>query len=306
MRFSEAYSPGTAIGAGWNALKRAPLPLLIGSVILWIASSHHGIKVDVDDLPRWAWDFLGLAIVAGGLWGILLFPLEVFVLSGYYRVAGRALYGQPSPLERLFGSSDRFLDMLLWRLLRIALLVLTLAALALPLVPLGLFGSVAAIFGNGHWGNWQGIGLVFGILAFLYIFFFTLPVFFYVELGLYFGTFLVALEGKGPRDALRESWGLASGNRLWLFLYRAVMFLVAGAGFFALFVGYIATRAITDAGAVGAFLALRKGVWVRGTEVDRGSGTPMDPPPPPGPTAPPPPREPTSPPGPPPPVPPRG
>lgn len=286
MEFSKAYSPGTAIEAGWNAVKRAPVALLVGCLLLVVTSSHYGIRGHLEDLPRWAWDYLGLAVLGGGIWTLLLFPLEVFVTSGYYRVAGRAIYGQRPSFERLFGSGDRFLDMLLWQILRIAILVLTALVLALPLIPLGVFGGVAAIFGGGDW-DWPGLGFLFGALAFLYIVFFSLPVFLYVELGLYFGPFLVALEGKGPGDALRESWGLASRNRLWLLFYRAVMFVVASAGVFALFIGYFVTRSITDAGAVGAFLALRKGAWPTGTETGRPAGPRSGGPVPPVPPAPP-------------------
>lgn len=287
MRFSEAYSPGRAIEGGWSALKRAPAPLLIGAVLLAASSSQCGLEADdLRDAPRWAWEFLGIALVGGSLLSVLFFALQVFITPGYFRVARSALLGQPVPFEHLFAAGDRFLPMLLWQLLRAGILVVTAMALAVPLVPLGIVGGVAAIFGNGRWENWQEIGLAFAVLAFIYLLFVALPVFFYVEMGLYFGRFLVALEDKGPGDALRTSWRLAGGNRLWLFLYRVILFAVSVAGFFALFVGYFATRALADAGTVGAFLAYRQGMWpARTVGGIPGPASPMagGPPPPPSP-----------------------
>ncbi|MEZ4649748.1 MAG: hypothetical protein R3E97_13375 [Candidatus Eisenbacteria bacterium] len=274
MRFSEAYSPGTAIEAGWGALKRAPLPLLLGAVILMLSGSHCGVDSDDwRDMPRWAWDFLGVAILSGGVFSLLFFALQVFVTPGYLRVAGRAVYGQRPEFEKLFGSGDRFFDMLLWMLLRIALLVGTAFALSLPLLPLGLFGGAAALIGSGRWEHWDGVGVVFVMIGVLYLLLFALPVFLYVELGLYFGRFAVALEKKGPGDALRLSWSLASGNRLRLLLFRAVMFLVFFVGLFAFFIGSIVTRAIADSGSVGAFLALRRGAWPNLATMSYESGT---------------------------------
>lgn len=267
MRFSEAFSLGTALGRGWSAIRRAPVPLLVGCVLLVVSGSHCGFEAeDLADLPRWAWDFLGVAILGGGLWGVLLFALQAFVMPGYLRAAESALHGRTAPFEVLFQSGDRFLDMLLWQLLRGALLVATALGLALPLVPLGILGSVAAIFGREHWEpvGGVGVGIALGLVAVLYVVFFALPVFFYVELGLFFGRYLVALEGNGPGAALRLGWGLVDGRRIHLFLYRAVMFAVAAAGVFALGIGYFVTRATTDAGTTGAFLALRRGAWPTG------------------------------------------
>ncbi|MCA9756113.1 MAG: hypothetical protein KDA27_09945 [Candidatus Eisenbacteria bacterium] len=314
MRFGEAYSPGTAIEAGWGALKRAPIPLLLGAVILMLSGSHCGVDSDDwRDMPRWAWDLLGVAVLSGGVFGLLFFALQVFVTPGYLRVAGRAIYGQHPEFEKLFGSGDRFFDMLLWMLLRIAILVGSSFALALPLLPLGLFGGAAAVIGSGRWDHWDGVGVAFVMIGVLYVLFFALPVLLYVELGLYFGRFAVALEKKGPIEALRLSWGLASGNRLRLLLFRIVMFFVFFVGLFALFIGAIATRAIADSGSVGAFLALRRGGWPGPAMAAAGHGggptsggpgaSPPRPTPPPAPVPPPPaspPSPPASPPSPPP------
>lgn len=262
MRFSDAFAPGTAIEAGWNALKRAPWPLLVGSVLLVMAGSQCGLESeDWREVPRWAWDVLGLVILSGGFLGLLFFLLKVFITPGYLRVAGRAIFGQRPAFERLFGSGDRFLDMLLWVLLRYGILAVSGLLLLLPLLPLGLYGGIAALVGSGRWDHWEGVGIAFGMVAALYGLFFALPVLLYVELGLYFGRFLVALEGKGPVDALKTSWSLASGHRWWLSFFRLVMFFVAAAGVFALLIGYFVTRSIADAGSVGAFLAWRRGSW---------------------------------------------
>ena len=94
----------------------------------------------------------------------------------------------------------------------------------------------------------------------------AIPSLIYVQLGMSLGSHVIVLEGEGPVGALERSWGLISGNRLWLILYGFVMFLLMmGAvvgGLVALCVGLIVlvpiARAITDFGYTESFLLLTR------------------------------------------------
>ncbi len=262
MKFTEAYSIGKAVEAGWNAVKRAPLALLVAALILVVLDSNCGIEGDdFRDAPRWALEYFGLALFAGGVFSVLFFLLKVYITPGYMRTAGRAVYGQRPNIERVFGSTDRFLDMLIWKIIRNGLMLLTVIGLIIPLIPLGLVGGVTAAFGHELFDSVQGAGWVLVLFAMLYGLFVAVPVLVYVESGLFFGVFLVSLEGMSATNALKESWRMAKGNRLWLIVYRLALFAVSILGLFAFVVGVVATKAIADAGMVGSFLAWRKNGW---------------------------------------------
>lgn len=245
MAFSDAFSPSRAIGAGWNGLKRAPATILLGSVILMASDLNCDFQDKIERGWESLWWLVGAAVVVGGFIGLMLFLLRVYVTPGYLQACARAVRGQVADPEVLFQSSNRFLDMLLWRLLHTGILVLTVAALAAPLVPFGIVGII-----SGR----EEIGIALAVVSVFYALAIALPVFTYVELGLFFGDYRVALEGRGALIALRESWTLAGGNRFWLLLYRVVTFFFQMMGLFLMVIGVVATRGIRDAGTVGAYL----------------------------------------------------
>lgn len=281
MAFSDAFSPSRAIGAGWNGLKRSPVSLLLGSVILMASDIDCNFRDKFERGWEPLWWLVGAAVVVGGFVGLLLFLLRVFVTPGYLQACARTVRGHVADVEVLFGSSNRFLDMLLWRLLHAGIRVLTFAALAAPLVPFGIVGIV-----SGR----EEIGIALAVVTVFYVLTIALPVFLYVDLGLFFGDYRVALEGSNPIDALRESWNLAGGNRLWLLLYRVVTMFFQMLGLFLMVVGVVATRAIRDAGTVAAYLDFVHGPQLLPPTPGPGVGAvpPVPPlPPPPAPPAPP-------------------
>ena len=267
MAFSDAFSPSRAIGAGWNGLKRSPVSLLLGSVILMASDFNCDFQDKMERGWESLWWLVGAAVVVGGFLGLLLFLLRVFVTPGYLQACARTVRGQIADPEVLFGSSNRFLDMLLWRLLHAGIRLLTFAALAAPLVPFGIVGII-----SGR----EEIGIALAVVSAFYAVAIAVPVFLYVDLGLYFGDYRVALEGSNALSALRESWNLAGGNRFWLLLYRVVTMFFQTLGLFLMVIGVVATRAIRDAGTVGAYLD-----FVHGPQPlppAPGSGVPMTPP----------------------------
>ncbi|MCA9727002.1 MAG: hypothetical protein KC729_04910, partial [Candidatus Eisenbacteria bacterium] len=253
LGFSDAFSPSRAISAGWEGLKRAPVAVVLGAIILLVSDSNCNFEKKLEN-GNWEsfWWLVGAAILVGGFLGIILFLLRIFVLPGYLQVCARAVRGQKADPDQLFSASHRFLDMLLWGLLHTGVRLLTVLALGAPLVP---FGVVGVISGR------EEVGIVLAVVAGFYVLAIGLPVFTYVELGLFFGDYRVALEGSGPLTALKESWNLASGNRLWLLLYRVIMFFFEIAGFLVMVVGVVFTRGIRDVGTVGAYLDFVHGPW---------------------------------------------
>lgn len=253
--FVEAFAPGRAIERGWLALKTSPFPILLGAVILVAADFGGDTHFDVDDREqlRQLWRLMGLAVLAGGFLSLVLFVLRVFVLPGYLRTLMSATQGRRSAdtlFGELFTSNDRFLPMLLWTLLHAAIRFVCVCALLLPLLPFGLLGVLA---------DPLAIKLAFLFIALGYGLLVAIPAFLYVDLGLFFGEYRVAIDGRGPIEALKDSWQLASGHRLWLFLFRFLMWLVAALGVFAFVIGYFATRAIADGATMAAYLSYTRG-----------------------------------------------
>ena len=94
MAFSDAFSPSRAIGAGWNGLKRSPVSLLLGSVILMASDFNCDFKDEVERGWESLWWLVGAAVVVGGFLGLLLFLLRVFVTPGYMQACARTVRGQ--------------------------------------------------------------------------------------------------------------------------------------------------------------------------------------------------------------------
>lgn len=270
MDFSSAFSPERAITTGWGALKRAAVPILIGSVLLVVSetlrlrySAHDGWRHFLGP------SVIGVLVALGGVVAILSFLFNTFVLSGYLGMGSRVVRGQSAQFEELFSGGSRFLDLMLWQLLRMAILVLTGMVLASPFLPLFLLG----LFTHAHPVFTVGLLVLLGIFV-------TLPVLIYVELGLFLGKYQVVIEGSGPLEALRRSWQMADGHRLWLLFFRVVLFFFSALGLLAMIVGFFATRGIADMGTIGAYLDFTRGPAP-------GTVEPRLPPMPVGPTAPP-------------------
>ena len=117
-----------------------------------------------------------------------------------------------------------------------------------------------ALIGVGIMQSNVVLGIGGAILLMLLVF----PTLIYVGLGLAFGDHAVALDNAGPTEALEKSWGLASGNRLHLFLflfvYGIARLALAIAGLMMLCIGALFTvpisRAVTDVGFTEGYLLL--------------------------------------------------
>ena len=291
--FSESFNIGRALSHGWSAFKKAPIPLLVGSVVMQCTQGGTGggnyggggtnWDNDYDDLDFdfEQWEHLGtslwssaqdslhalagalptngvvasfgglegplmVAVVAGVVFLVLLLGLAVFALRtwvsvGYLRLHRQVLSTGQGDFVTLFGGADAFWRMVVWSLLNFVVVLGALAAACLP---------GGAVLGMGMLMDVQMLtmtGAIFMVLV-------AVPVVVYVGLGLFFGGYVVALDGSGAMDALRRSWDLVRGNRLQLFVFLLVMGVVHMAGILACCVGIFVTRAITNVATTEAYL----------------------------------------------------
>lgn len=264
----ESFDIGRTLSHGFAALKVAPLPLLLGGVLIQCTEGggSSGNMPSSQSTPTFpdsggGTDFnlpnmlesLNEAITPGmwiailaGLACLLLCVLLVFLFRcwlepGWYRLQHEILATGQGTTDTLFGGRDALGRMIRWKLLKVLVSGGTLLVVGAPgglLLFVGLWKGMVSVAVLG--------GLVFAVLA--------LPVMIYVGLGLTFGERLVALDGMDAMTALDRSWSLASGNRLWLLLYLLVLGIVHLAGLLACCVGIFATRAIRDVALTEAFL----------------------------------------------------
>jgi hypothetical protein len=290
--FDQAFNIGRALDHGWKVLKRAPLPLGVGAVIMSLTDGgtfnvpsefFSGDSQDAESFgdlfnllgvfgaASSGMDNLGIAVMAAVIFfavvvaiGFLL--LRLWVEPGYFRLHWRLFATGDQGFGPLFSGADRMVDLLLLKLLEFLVLTVTVIASALPggLV-LGLgFGLDKNIALMIVGGGLMGIGLLGAAI--------------YVGLGLTLAGRVLVLEGHKPRDALRRSWELAAGHRWTLFLFVFVFGVLQLAGYLVgmllCCVGMLltvpATRAWADVAMTEAFLLHTQGgpgalSWMAGT-----------------------------------------
>jgi hypothetical protein len=307
LEAAEAFSIGRALGNGWFALKRAPVPMFIAGLIMSVLDSgsgggngggggggdrdrprdYGGYDDPYSDLVRSigrpvrlavndtfgdvfgdAGDYLQVdpnaaALAAVGIGAILcvlilslLFLVaRAFVRPGVIRLHSHILQtAEPMAVGVIFSGSDRFVHMLLLELLNGLVLF---AVVLVAMIPAGAAIGISLAIEQPAL-MFVALGLVVLLL---------LPAVIYVGLGISLGAHAVTLEKRGPVDALKRSWHLASGNRWTLlaffFCNGLVGLLAAVAGVLMCCVGLIVTvpgaRAITDFATTESFLLLTRG-----------------------------------------------
>jgi hypothetical protein len=293
MEFNVAFDPFRAIRASWAAVKQAPLPLLLGGILLVMTTSHGG---GVPFRNRWDFDrgemselekllpvFLGLGALVCCI-GLACFLFSSWLEVGFQNTVRRALETGEADAGELFDARGRFWDMVLVRIL--ALLATFASALPMLLVAAAI-GFVAQRRGHDLGPAW--------VIAIPVILVLILPVA-YVLLGLSLVTQAVALEGKTPLEAMRRSWSLVAGHRLWLLLYWLVLGVLMLSGLCACCVGVLVTGSLARIAAIDSYLALTRGTerpgwWIETRQTTarpvESWGTSTPPPPPPAPPPPP-------------------
>jgi hypothetical protein len=244
MDFDEAFSPTRALNRGLEALRQAPGPLLLGGLGVWLTSGGCGAGPlsNLGAHPPLSPEALrALTAVAAGAAGLAFLGWLVYcwLLPGYLRLHREVLTTGAGTVTTLLSGSDAFVRMAGWRILSSLLLVGSMAAAALP-------GFVLMYLAGTH----TLLASIGGALVTVLV----VPTWLYVAAGLALGDRVVALEGRGPVDALERSWALARGHRVVLLFFFGVTGLVGFAGMLLCCVGVFVTEPIASVAGTEAFL----------------------------------------------------
>ena len=120
-------------------------------------------------------------------------------------------------------------------------------ATIVPVVLIG-FGVGAAAYQAG--GEEAAVPFVILIVVL------SLPLIFYVFLGLSLAPEAVAIEGYTAVESIKRSWSIVKGNRLRLLLYYIVTGIVAFLGLFACCIGVIFTSTLVYIAYMDSYLRL--------------------------------------------------
>ena len=252
MDVSTAFDTFRALQAAWRAIKQAPVPLLVGGVLLAITSGGGGgggpgfqgrfdaSEADWEEIVPLMLPFLAVACCLG----LVFFVVSSWLLVGFANSVEETLRTGRGDVGTLFDSRGRFADMLLARLFAALIQVGALLPFALAVGLLVFAADEGAIPEEVAVVVGIGLGLVGFVLGV------------YVALGFAFVSEAVALEGLAPGAALRRSWGFASGNRLRFLLYFVVLWIVTVLGICACCVGYLFTASLARVAAVESWLAV--------------------------------------------------
>lgn len=235
MDFHAAFHPWRSLERAWTLLKQAPVSL-IGAVLLLLAADMlaTGIQFGFQVLAVSALDpgaALPISVGVSLLLGIAMACFSAWILVGFAGVAVRLLESGEERVGDLFETRGRW-----FRYLACEFLAGLLGALVF--LPFGLLA-----FGSAFAGDWFDQELL-GFTAIVLVLLIYLPIAIYVGLGLALAPLAVSIEGLGPLRALRRSWQIARGHRLWLLLYFLVQAMVAVAGLLLCCVGLIPAYAL--------------------------------------------------------------
>jgi hypothetical protein len=275
MEFNRAYDPIRALQASWKALAQAPLPLILGGVLLLLTWSDsgggsHGVSLVEHDggslLSGWHLMLLPLLGVCACV-GIALFLFSSWLQVGFANTVEEVLRTGHTEVGHLFEARGRFGSMVLSR-------ILFLIVAFLGVVPFIVLFGIAALATHGF-DRHHPLILIILVPGFLIWF----PAFIYVMLGIWLAPQAVALEGLQPVESLKRSWSLVSGNRLMLFLYWIVTFLFTIFGLCLCFFGFFVTGTMAFTARSESYLALVRGSERDGWWIEHGATPPPTPPP---------------------------
>lgn len=189
-------------------------------------ASTMGFMDDIETFLATTIGLMLLLVVAVVL--VLRFLVWVWIHTGFLRQQHEVLRTGTNAYGVLFSGADRYLPLLLWKLLSGLILWSLALVIAAPVAAVSLLAGAVGMM----------ISIPIGVIV-------LVIVMVYVGLGFMFGDRLVALDGCGPMEALKRSWQMADGNRMTLFIFALVQGLVviAGAilGILALCIGWIVT-----------------------------------------------------------------
>jgi hypothetical protein len=274
MEFNQAYDPFRALSSSWKALAQAPLPLLIGGVILLLTqggtggfqgnpSNIHGGMHDVDwhRIAPFVLAFIGFACCVG----IVCFLLSSWVMVGYANTVEEVLRTGKGELGRVFDAKGRFVSMVLARLLCIVVAI----AAALPFIVFIVAGAMVSSGFHVH-VLFALLIVIPGCLAYLFVYL-------YIVLGLTLADQAVALDGLQPVESIQRSWSLVSGNRLMMFWFWLATGIFTALGFCLCCIGIFLTGTMAQIARSESYLALTRGGERSGWWIEKGFAPPPPP-----------------------------
>ncbi|HEV8111673.1 MAG TPA: hypothetical protein VGR31_02775 [Planctomycetota bacterium] len=266
MEFNKAFDPIRALQASWKALAQAPLPLLVGGVLLCLTDGgggggggrfssfeHHNGGMRWEDVRP----FVLPVIVFCGCVGIALFLFSSWIRVGFANAVESALRTGHATVGQVFDAKGRFGNQVLSRLLTFVINIVC----ALP------FFALVVVIGIVTKGFERHEELMLVLIPGGLIW---LPFFLYVVLGISLADQAVSLEGAQPVDSLKRSWSLVSGHRWMLLLYYIVGVVFTLVGFCACCIGVFFTGSLVQIAKSESYLALVKGTERPGWWIEKG------------------------------------
>ncbi len=229
LQVSQAFDIGRAISHGWSGVKRQPVGLLLGSLLLTITEgggggggNPMGGKYDWGEwgsdhkstaMPTDLWgerlqgalgDALdlhtagGIAAALVGLFCLLICVTLVVVFrcwieAGYLRTQRDLVITGAASAGTLFSGAADLGRLLLWKLLRVTVGLGVFTVAALPAIVCGLIAYLLHAEKNT-------ILILVGIVAFVCV----VPTLIYVGIGLALGDRAVVIDGLGPAGGARS------------------------------------------------------------------------------------------------------
>lgn len=244
---SQSFVIGRAISNGIEALKRQPLGMIIGAVLIAITGGGSpggggNLNANSNGLDEAQIAMLATMVGCGLCCGLVMAVIRAWLEPGWYRLHRAIATTGEAELGVLFSGTDAFVPSLIYKVIHLGIGMGVFAISSLP---------GAALMGVGYTQDQNmvmiGVGAaLWGIIA--------LPVCIYVEMGLLMGGRIIGLDGMQPMEALSQSWAMARGNRITLFLFVLVTGLFAALGLLACCIGVIPTSAIAQYGFTDAYL----------------------------------------------------
>lgn len=241
MHKNQAFSPIRSLQSAWEILKKAPLPMWVGGLILVFVQSFGsagggGGDLQIhgqEDVERMIFILLPLVLL-GFLMSIVIMAVTAWLKVGYYNGVETVMRTGSVEFEELFKGRGRWLGVFLTLLLQLVLGFVL-------LVPMGLFALVAVAVSKALDFSDQGavIMIIFSLVAYV-----PVAIFFYM--GLVLMPYPAALKGLGPMESLAESWRLASGVRLQLFMMILLQVAMTIVGLLACCVGVLPAGIIAE------------------------------------------------------------
>ena len=251
MSFAEAYDPFRALGEAWQMLRKAPLGLLIGGLLLLFTDDGGSVGFGnfSEDTNFEAWEVALIALVVGAVcaFGLALFLFNCWMRLGFASTLEKQFEGRPVDVGDLFQGRGSFMAMVLARLLKLLIFVVA----ALPAVAIVLLAGLAD---SKLDLNEVSLGIAAALALLAYV-----PVLIYVGIGICLVSEAVAIERMQPMEALSRSWSLARGQRMRLLLYGVVMWILTVSGLCLCCVGILGTFTWAETAKIESYLQLVRG-----------------------------------------------